>query len=162
MVGRIPSYITKESLAKPVATQETELKHKRPEKASTSSQTSPEFKKIKADDLAAEKPSEVYWEVLAEQRRLALEETLEENEELHQKVESLQAELNESRRLLEEAQSLVEVFTEMLEAKEENDVNEAAEVTIGEEARENDEIQAEIDANYAAVMTETEDQPKKD
>ena len=41
----------------------------------------------------AEAPPEEYWHVLAEQRRLALSETLEENEQLHEQVEKLKAQV---------------------------------------------------------------------
>ena len=40
-------------------------------------------------------PPEEYWRVLAEQRRLALVETLEENEQLHDEVERLKAQVRD-------------------------------------------------------------------
>lgn len=42
-----------------------------------------------------ENPPEEYWRVLAERRRLALAETLEENEQLHDQVEKLKAQVSE-------------------------------------------------------------------
>lgn len=92
---------------------------------SQSSQTSPEKKVVKGkptvteEDLTSlEGPSPAYWEILAERRRQALEESLRENEELHEKVASLEEELNLSREMLEEARNLVEVLTEMLQEGE--------------------------------------------
>ena len=45
--------------------------------------------------LASETPPTEYWRVLAEQRRLALAETLEENEQLHNQVEKLKAQITD-------------------------------------------------------------------
>lgn len=105
----------------------TELKRKKTTTVqSQSSQTSPEKKpaaeakpKITAEDLTSlEGPSEQYWEVLAERRRLALEESLTENQELYEKVASLEEELSLSKEMLQEARNLVEVLTEMLQEGE--------------------------------------------
>lgn len=95
------------------------MKRKTPT-ASTSSQTSPETssKLVTAEDLTSDKPSEHFWEKLAEQRRGALEETLHENQELYERIASLEDELNQSKSMLEEAQDLVTVLTELLEEKE--------------------------------------------
>lgn len=43
----------------------------------------------------SETPPAEYWQVLAEQRRLALAETLEENEQLHDQVEKLKAQVTD-------------------------------------------------------------------
>lgn len=43
------------------------------------------------NNFVAETPPKEYWRVLAEQRRLALSETLQENEQLHDEVEKLKA-----------------------------------------------------------------------
>jgi geminin len=45
--------------------------------------------------LVSETPPEEYWCVLAERRRLALAETLEENEQLHDQVEKLKAQVSD-------------------------------------------------------------------
>ena len=45
--------------------------------------------------FVVENPPEEYWRVLAEQRRLALAETLEENEQLHDQVERLKAQVSD-------------------------------------------------------------------
>lgn len=65
-------------------------------------------------------PSDGYWKVLAEQRRIALDVSLKENEELHGRVHSLEDELNVSRAMLEETQNLVEVLTELVQEQDDN------------------------------------------
>lgn len=109
------------------ALESIELKRKKTTTVqSQSSQTSPEKKPatvtkpaITAEDLTSlEGPSEQYWEVLAERRRLALEESLAENQELYEKVSSLEEELNLSKEMLQEARNLVEVLTELLQEGE--------------------------------------------
>ncbi|XP_053691190.1 geminin [Sabethes cyaneus] len=92
---------------------------------SQASQTSPEKKAAKGkptvteEDLTSlEGPSAAYWEILAEKRRQALQESLRENEELHEENAGLREELNLSREMLEEARNLVEVLTEMLQEGE--------------------------------------------
>lgn len=75
---------------------------------------------ITEEDLTStDEPSESYWKTLAEQRRLALDVSLKENEELHGRVHCLEEELNVSRAMLEETQNLVEVLTEMVQEQEE-------------------------------------------
>jgi geminin len=105
-------------------TQTPEAKRKTPTQntATTSSQTSPSLegtsKQVTTEDLTSEKVSETYWQVLAEKRRAALEESLVENQELYERIATLEDELNQSKTLLTETRSLVEVLTEMLEEKE--------------------------------------------
>ncbi|XP_011188880.1 geminin isoform X2 [Zeugodacus cucurbitae] len=101
-------------------------KRKKVETRASETQTSPqknlsvaEKTSITAEDLTSEeKPGELYWEHLAEKRREALEETLKENQHLHERIEGLEAELDTSRQMLEEARNLVEVLTEMLNENE--------------------------------------------
>lgn len=147
LVGRQPAFITKEQLIKKTIerfvdgvdlfcflnlnfgsfsdnTQTPDGKRKIPSQntASTSSQTSPSLeatgKTVTAEDLTSEHAGEAYWEVLAEKRRAALEESLVENQELYERIATLEDELNQSKSLLAETRSLVEVLTEMLEEKE--------------------------------------------
>lgn len=68
-------------------------------------------------------PSDGYWKALAEKRRVALDISLKENEELHEKVVSLEEELAISRAMVEESNNLVELLTEIIQEKEgtEND-----------------------------------------
>lgn len=121
LVGRLPAYIAKESLIKPISiAKDEDLKHKKAAAvASSSSQTLPASSLISEEDLTSESTvGDVYYEILAEKRRLALEETLEENEYLHDKCERLESELNLSKQLLDETRDLVNVLTEMLQEKE--------------------------------------------
>lgn len=114
----------------------TEIKRKK--LITQSCQTSPEpkvSKEITENDLTTEDaPSERYWEILAEKRRDALEESLIENEELHGKIAALTDELNTSRKMLEETRSLVEVLTEMLQENEEEE--DGVNASVAEEADE--------------------------
>lgn len=108
--------------------QTPEVKRKTPT-ASTSSQTSPaeastssSSSGVKVEDLTSDKPvNDHYWQILAEKRREALEETLHENQELYERIANLEDELNHSKSMLEEARDLVTVLTEMLEEKEQTE-----------------------------------------
>lgn len=55
---------------------------------------------------------------MAEKRRVALDESLIENQELYERIAVLEDELNQSKTMLTEARNLVEVLTEMLEEKD--------------------------------------------
>lgn len=75
--------------------------------------------RIIEEDLTSEgEPSEGYWKTLAEKRRVALDISLKENEELHEKVESLEEELSISRTMLEESRNLVELLTEIIQEQD--------------------------------------------
>lgn len=75
--------------------------------------------KIIEEDLTTEgEPSEGYWKALAEKRRIALDISLKENEELHEKIESLEEELVLSREMLEESKNLVELLTEIIQERD--------------------------------------------
>jgi geminin len=92
---------------------------------SKSSQTIPSepttSRKVTAEDLTSDTPvNDSFWETLAEQRRVALQETLTENQDLYERIANLEDELNQSKSMLEEARDLVTVLTEMLEEKEES------------------------------------------
>ncbi|KAH0948910.1 hypothetical protein HN011_007797 [Eciton burchellii] len=86
-------------------------------------QTAQEEKvKIEADDLISTAgPSENYWQVLAEKRRIALKDALEENKklsekkkELVQRVEELEEENRICKEMLDETKVLVEVLQDMI------------------------------------------------
>lgn len=82
-------------------------------------------RKITEEDLTTEdEPSEGYWKALAEKRRIALDISLKENEELHEKVASLDEELNISRSMLEESRNLVDLLTEIIQ-EQEGDANDS-------------------------------------
>ncbi|XP_034230051.1 geminin isoform X2 [Thrips palmi] len=78
---------------------------------------------VTAEDLTTESDnvSENYWHSLAEQRRVALEVTLKENEALHKeneeltkKVTLLEEENRVAKELLQESETLVDVLKEMI------------------------------------------------
>lgn len=81
--------------------------------------TSQSQQKITSADLTSDEVGENYYEILAEKRRVALEESLTENQELYERIASLETELNDSKAMLEEARALVETLTEMLQEQEE-------------------------------------------
>lgn len=121
LIGRTPAFIGKEQLAKktPIISDALSTPDNKRIKASTSSQscqTTPslEGKTITEEDLTTEEVGEHYWEILAEKRRVALEESLIENEELYERIGTLESELNEKDKVLQESKNLVEVLTEML------------------------------------------------
>lgn len=64
---------------------------------------------------SAESLSVGYWRELAEKRRVALDVSLTENQELHEMNKSLRDQLDVSAAMLNESQNLVEILTEMLE-----------------------------------------------
>lgn len=63
-------------------------------------------------DLA--NPSENYWQLLAERRRVALADTLEENKTLRQRIEKLKEENHEYKEMLDETKTLIEVLQVIL------------------------------------------------
>lgn len=70
------------------------------------------------DLTTTDAPSEKYWQHLAEARRRALEDSLCENEKLHNRNRNLEEELNVTNEMLDQARGLVEVLKEMLEENE--------------------------------------------
>ncbi|XP_018045721.1 PREDICTED: geminin [Atta colombica] len=78
-------------------------------------------------DLAG--PSENYWQVLAEKRRLALKDTLEENKELAKRNEKLEEESRIYKLMLDEARALIEVLQDMME-DDRNDINNSLEDSV--------------------------------
>lgn len=87
--------------------------------------TEKKHEKITEEDLTTEgEPSDGYWKALAEKRRIALDISLKKNEELHEKVASLEEELDISRSMLEESRNLVELLTEIIH-EQEGDANDS-------------------------------------
>ncbi|KAF7408511.1 hypothetical protein HZH66_003048 [Vespula vulgaris] len=83
--------------------------------------------KIEVEDLTSEAgPSENYWEVLAERRRIALDDALEENKELRERISKLQEENRLCKEMLDETRALVEVLQEMI-GDDRNDINNSLE-----------------------------------
>uniref|UniRef100_A0A182RPG8 Geminin n=1 Tax=Anopheles funestus TaxID=62324 RepID=A0A182RPG8_ANOFN len=80
-------------------------------------------------NLLAEQPSAGYWVKVAEKRRLALKETVEENARLHMELSEKTEELNDLQNVVESLKSLVETVVEMLnEESESKTTNEASQV----------------------------------
>ncbi|KAJ7386973.1 hypothetical protein OS493_003935 [Desmophyllum pertusum] len=68
--------------------------------------------------MVSDPPPERYWELLAEERRLALQESLEENERLHKEME----ELKERNKTLEEVAGQAEYFASLYQMVMEGEV----------------------------------------
>ncbi|XP_015595759.1 geminin isoform X2 [Cephus cinctus] len=82
---------------------------------------------IKVEDLTSEAgPSENYWKVLAERRRIALDDALEENKELTERVQKLEEENRICKEMLDETRALVEVLQEMI-GEDRSDINNSLE-----------------------------------
>ncbi|XP_011259001.1 geminin [Camponotus floridanus] len=77
---------------------------------------------IESEDLTSiANPSENYWQLLAERRRVALADTLGENKTLRQCIEKLKEENREYKEMLDETKTLIEVLQEEIETKD--DIN---------------------------------------
>ncbi|XP_070169751.1 geminin-like [Polyergus mexicanus] len=59
-------------------------------------------------------PSENYWQILSERRRIALKDALEKNEELVEHIEKLEEENRVYKEMLNETRALVAVLQEMI------------------------------------------------
>lgn len=59
-------------------------------------------------------PSENYWQILAERRRMALMDALEENKKLREHIEKLEEENHVYKEMLDETRTLVEVLQVIL------------------------------------------------
>ncbi|XP_049792827.1 geminin [Schistocerca nitens] len=109
----MPSSGKDNSKIKNVSEKDQNLKKKK--LCNKSVQTDPEKELISAEDLTStEEPSENYWKVLAERRRVALEDALKENELLHQKISILEEEKEVCEAMLEETKTLVDTFKEII------------------------------------------------
>ncbi|XKL61743.1 hypothetical protein PGB90_001576 [Kerria lacca] len=71
-------------------------------------------KHILTDITCEEEPSEHYWEILAEKRRIALQESLNETAILHKTIELLEKENNTLKQALTEATAAIEVLNEIV------------------------------------------------
>ncbi|TGZ48976.1 uncharacterized protein [Temnothorax longispinosus] len=87
---------------------------------------------IEAEDLTCTDlagPSENYWQVQAERRRIALKNTLEENKELVKRIEKLEEEKRIYKEMLNETRALVEVLQDMI-GDDRNDINNSLEDSV--------------------------------
>ncbi|XP_025206673.1 geminin-like [Melanaphis sacchari] len=115
-------------ILKPQLKTEVEVKSK--EKQSIIEKINPSlYKKLIIEDLTSTAgPSEKYWEVIAERRRKALEEVLDQNRKLHSVIMALEEENASCKKLLEQTTDLVNTLKEVLneddkQAEDDDDVN---------------------------------------
>ncbi|XP_022175915.1 geminin-like [Myzus persicae] len=94
----------------------TEVEVKSEERKSGVAKVNPSlYKKLIIEDLTSTAgPSEQYWKVIAERRRKALEEVLEQNRNLHTVVMALEEENASCKKLLEQTTDLVNTLKEVL------------------------------------------------
>ncbi|XP_011701850.1 PREDICTED: geminin-like isoform X2 [Wasmannia auropunctata] len=93
---------------------------------------SEEKREIEVEDLTCTNlagPSENYWQVLAERRRVALKDALEENKELAERVKKLEEEKRIYKEMLDETKALVEVLQDMI-GDDRNDINNSLEDSV--------------------------------
>uniref|UniRef100_A0A2S2PNL0 Geminin n=1 Tax=Schizaphis graminum TaxID=13262 RepID=A0A2S2PNL0_SCHGA len=112
--GRIHQNNPDPKILKPQPKTEVEVKSN--EKKSVVAKINPSlYKKLIIEDLTSTAgPSEKYWEVIAERRRKALEEALEQNRKLHNMVMALEDENASCKKLLEQTTDLVNTLKEVL------------------------------------------------
>ncbi|XP_027853189.2 geminin-like [Aphis gossypii] len=101
-------------ILKPQIKTEVEVKSK--EKKSGLAKINPSlYNKLIVEDLTSTAgPSEKYWQVIAERRRKALEEVLEQNRKLHNLVLTLEDENASCKKLLEQTTDLVNTLKDVL------------------------------------------------
>lgn len=90
------------------------------------------------DLMVSEEVPESYWKELAEQRRIALNDSLHENEMLHKEVEDLREENSKLSEMAEKADYFADVIQTMLGGEEEQEKGEKP-----DEEQENQEVDEE-------------------
>ncbi|CAI6343068.1 unnamed protein product [Macrosiphum euphorbiae] len=112
--GRFREHNSDTKISKPQFKTEVEVKSN--EKKCLFSKVNPsQYKKLIIEDLTSTNgPSEKYWEVIAERRRKALEEVLEQNRKLHTIIMALEEENTSCKKLLEQTTDLVNTLKEVL------------------------------------------------
>lgn len=73
------------------------------------------------DLTSEEEPSENYWKILAEKRRVALDETLKENQILCDKVEILEQEKETIQKMYEEAKQALDLLKEVMQESDDEE-----------------------------------------
>lgn len=102
------------------------LKKKKVTHRSTQTDKEEDKPKITIADLTSdEPPSENYWQLLAEKRRIALDECLQENKTLHERLELLEEEKQVTEQMLEESRNLVETLKEIIAGEDEGAQNDS-------------------------------------
>ncbi|XP_005153648.3 geminin [Melopsittacus undulatus] len=112
---------------------------------------------IEAVDLMIkESPSPQYWKELAEERRKALYEVLQENEKLHKEIEQKDGEIARLKEENEELMSLAEhvhFMTSMIErltGQAPDDLDELESLSLKQSKQENEELNCADDAGSAS------------
>ncbi|XP_022089511.1 geminin-like [Acanthaster planci] len=99
-------------------------------KSSSESSTDIEKSKTAEEDaweLMVQEPApESYWKDLAEERRLALEDTLKENEQLHSTIAELRTENGRLKEMADQAEYLASVLQNVIDGKEIDQESDAA------------------------------------
>ncbi|XP_050361076.1 uncharacterized protein LOC126780536 [Nymphalis io] len=67
------------------------------------------------DDFCVDLPSEKYWNLVAEKKRIDLKDALDENERLHKIKQALLEKNLHYKQMLEEANSFIDVFKEVVQ-----------------------------------------------
>ncbi|CAH0716056.1 unnamed protein product, partial [Brenthis ino] len=67
------------------------------------------------ENFCSDLPSEKYWNLVAEKKRIELQDALDENERLHKLKESLVKQNTHYKQMLEEANSFIDVFKEVVQ-----------------------------------------------
>ncbi|XP_067679533.1 geminin-like [Haliotis asinina] len=83
--------------------------------------------------MSGENVPENYWRLLAEERRNALNDTLEENEQLHKEVDSLREENEKLSELASKAEYLSSVLQSVISDEEDNDSVDDEDYKTGDE-----------------------------
>ncbi|KAL5241082.1 hypothetical protein ACI65C_008492 [Semiaphis heraclei] len=127
--GRFHEHNSETKILKPQLKTEVEIKSD--EKKSIIAKVNPSlYKKLIIDDLTnTVGPSEKYWEVIAERRRKALEEVLEQNRKLHSIVMALEEENASCKKLLEQTTDLVNTLKEVLNEEDDKSTEDSAEIS---------------------------------
>lgn len=112
--GRFHETNPDHKILKPQSKTEVEVKSK--EKKSGLAKINPSlYNKLIVEDLTSTAgPSEKYWQVIAERRRKALEDVLEQNRKLHNLVLTLEDENASCKKLLEQTTDLVNTLKDVL------------------------------------------------
>ncbi|XP_072016954.1 uncharacterized protein [Amphiura filiformis] len=104
-----------------------------------------------AYELMVQEPvPDSYWKQLAEQRREALEDTLRENEQLHDEVAELKADNERLKIMADQAEYLATVVQELMGDEEDNEKTQ-------EDTRQNGETSQQTDKSEVVQLTDIDE-----
>ncbi|XP_022318278.2 uncharacterized protein LOC111121338 [Crassostrea virginica] len=124
------------------------------------SSTSEDIDQEAFDLMVSEEVPESYWKELAEQRRIALNDSLHENEMLHKEVEDLREENSKLSEMAEKADYFADVIQTMLGTDEGEKKEHSNEDEEDEKQEEDDTPPAEEEATSSNSEEEKQDSPK--